>query len=212
MSASIVAGDRGAHCPRCRRARRPTPGGCRVAHRRGAIRRERVPTLLGRAVAERARTCAPSRRARSPRNARARARLRRRTSLSCGCSGRSCRHGDRLGTGEHRPRATNAEANGLTVDAAVLDWTSAHDLDSEQYDVVLAADVLYEERNAEPLLRLTRSRGRSRRSRADRRSRPATRRGVLRASPGRRLVDGRDASRRASLRGDIRLSRDRLTG
>ena len=48
----------------------------------------------------------------------------------------------------------NAEANGLTVDASVLDWKKPTGLDAESYDLVLAADVLYEERNAELLVRL----------------------------------------------------------
>ncbi|MEO5634871.1 methyltransferase domain-containing protein [Gaiella sp.] len=46
----------------------------------------------------------------------------------------------------------NAHANGLSIAAQELDWAAPVDLD--RYHVVLAADVLYEERNAEPLLRL----------------------------------------------------------
>ncbi|MBV8081064.1 MAG: methyltransferase domain-containing protein [Actinobacteria bacterium] len=45
---------------------------------------------------------------------------------------------------------TNAAANGLAVDARVRDW---RDLTppAKPYDLALAADVLYEERNVEPL-------------------------------------------------------------
>ena len=42
---------------------------------------------------------------------------------------------------------TNAAANGLAVDARVRDW---RDVDGD-YDLALAADVLYEERNVAPL-------------------------------------------------------------
>jgi len=49
--------------------------------------------------------------------------------------------------------AVNAAANGLRVACAVLDWTSQQ-LSDERFDVVVAADVLYEERNAAPLLRV----------------------------------------------------------
>ncbi len=50
--------------------------------------------------------------------------------------------------------AKNAAANGLDVDGAVLDWTSGRAPAVPPYDLLLAADVLYEERNAEPLLTL----------------------------------------------------------
>jgi predicted nicotinamide N-methyase len=50
--------------------------------------------------------------------------------------------------------AFNAAANGLTVGAAVLDWTTPKSDDRERYDLVIAADVLYEERNAAPLVSL----------------------------------------------------------
>ena len=46
---------------------------------------------------------------------------------------------------------TNAAANGLAVDAQVRDW---RELDRGDYDLALAADVLYEERNVEPLTAL----------------------------------------------------------
>jgi predicted nicotinamide N-methyase len=49
--------------------------------------------------------------------------------------------------------ATNAVANGLSVTVAVLDWSSAIS-DVGQFDLVVAADVLYEARNALPLLAL----------------------------------------------------------
>jgi predicted nicotinamide N-methyase len=48
----------------------------------------------------------------------------------------------------------NAAANGLDVTATVLDWTADRPLSEPPFDLVLAADVLYEERNAGPLLRL----------------------------------------------------------
>jgi len=49
--------------------------------------------------------------------------------------------------------ATNAAANGLEVTAAELDWSAGVEAIG-RFDLVLAADVLYEERNAEPLLTL----------------------------------------------------------
>jgi predicted nicotinamide N-methyase len=48
--------------------------------------------------------------------------------------------------------AVNAAANELEVAAAVLDWNSPQVRTAGQFDLVLAADVLYEERNALPLL------------------------------------------------------------
>jgi len=45
---------------------------------------------------------------------------------------------------------TNAAANGLAVDARVRDW---RELDGD-FDLALAADVLYEARNVEPLARV----------------------------------------------------------
>lgn len=48
--------------------------------------------------------------------------------------------------------ARNAALNGVTVRAAVVDWRDAEALVAEgPFDLVLAADVLYEARNAEPL-------------------------------------------------------------
>ena len=49
--------------------------------------------------------------------------------------------------------ARNAAANGILVETALLDW-SVGQLQLPPFDVVLAADVLYEERNAMPLLQL----------------------------------------------------------
>jgi predicted nicotinamide N-methyase len=46
---------------------------------------------------------------------------------------------------------TNAAANGLRVETLVLDWRDSAPAGGP-FDVVLAADVLYEARNAEPLL------------------------------------------------------------
>jgi predicted nicotinamide N-methyase len=45
----------------------------------------------------------------------------------------------------------NAAANGLRVETAVLDWRDGAQV-GPPFDLVLAADVLYEARNAEPLL------------------------------------------------------------
>jgi predicted nicotinamide N-methyase len=47
----------------------------------------------------------------------------------------------------------NARRNGLEVETAVLDWTQPRDI-ARRWDVVLAADVLYERRNGELLLAL----------------------------------------------------------
>ncbi len=49
--------------------------------------------------------------------------------------------------------AVNAAANGLDVTAVVLDWSIGLE-GVGRFDLVLAADVLYEPRNARPLLRL----------------------------------------------------------
>jgi predicted nicotinamide N-methyase len=48
----------------------------------------------------------------------------------------------------------NAAANELRIDAAVLDWFAPGTVPPPVFDLVLAADVLYEERNAGPLLAL----------------------------------------------------------
>jgi predicted nicotinamide N-methyase len=53
-----------------------------------------------------------------------------------------------------RQLRTNAERNRLTVDAVVADWRDPQPVAAQRFDVVLAADVLYEERNAAPLLDL----------------------------------------------------------
>jgi predicted nicotinamide N-methyase len=49
--------------------------------------------------------------------------------------------------------AVNAAANGLRVTTAVLDWSAGHP-PGGHFDLVMAADVLYEQRNAQPLLRV----------------------------------------------------------
>jgi len=48
----------------------------------------------------------------------------------------------------------NAAANGVGLAAEELDWSSERALRLHPFDLVVAADVLYEERNARPLLRL----------------------------------------------------------
>ena len=49
----------------------------------------------------------------------------------------------------------NARANAVTVETATADWTSPEGLVARApFDLVLAADVLYERRNVEPLLSL----------------------------------------------------------
>jgi predicted nicotinamide N-methyase len=48
----------------------------------------------------------------------------------------------------------NAAANGLRVETAPLDWGAARPPEPSSFDLVLAADVLYEERNAQPVLAL----------------------------------------------------------
>ena len=86
----------------------------------------------------------------------------------------------------------NAARNGLALTAEVRDWREPWD---ERFDLVLAADVLYEQRNVEPLLeRLARAcAGGARRAR-----RPSVRGGVPAArGRGRR---GRPAGRQASSR------------
>ena len=48
--------------------------------------------------------------------------------------------------------AANAAANGLRVATELVDWQAAPTLERGSFDAVLAADVLYEERNAVPLV------------------------------------------------------------
>ncbi len=48
----------------------------------------------------------------------------------------------------------NAQANAVVVETALLRWDSPGPLADRCFDYVLAADVLYEERNARPLLDL----------------------------------------------------------
>jgi predicted nicotinamide N-methyase len=50
--------------------------------------------------------------------------------------------------------ARNAEANGLRIVTALVDWRAPAPPSLSAFDVVLAADVLYEERNSVPLLGL----------------------------------------------------------
>ncbi len=49
--------------------------------------------------------------------------------------------------------ARNADANGARLRAVVAAWSDPAALASEEFDLVLAADVLYEERNVAALLR-----------------------------------------------------------
>lgn len=48
----------------------------------------------------------------------------------------------------------NAAANGLGVSVDVRDWAAAPDPDGRVFDLVIGADILYEERNRQPLLEL----------------------------------------------------------
>jgi predicted nicotinamide N-methyase len=48
--------------------------------------------------------------------------------------------------------ALNAALNAVSLGSAVLDWRSGGATDAASFDLVVAADVLYEERNAAPLL------------------------------------------------------------
>jgi predicted nicotinamide N-methyase len=48
--------------------------------------------------------------------------------------------------------AANAVANGLCIETALVDWQDGPPPGLAPYEIVLAADVLYEERNAVPLL------------------------------------------------------------
>lgn len=50
--------------------------------------------------------------------------------------------------------AVNAAANGIAVAAALLDWSAERPAGVRAFDLVVAADVLYEERNAGPLFSL----------------------------------------------------------
>ena len=73
----------------------------------------------------------------------------------------------------------NAARNGLRLDAVHADWRAF----GGRFDLALGADVLYEERNVEPLLGLL---PRARAGGAARRARPAARRRVPRAGAGAR--------------------------
>ena len=71
--------------------------------------------------------------------------------------------------------ADNAARNGARLETAVVDWTRpAALLERAPFDLVLAADVLYERRNVEPLAELL----------------PRLGGEVLLADPGRRELDG----------------------
>jgi predicted nicotinamide N-methyase len=48
----------------------------------------------------------------------------------------------------------NAERNAAVVTTTLLDWREPAELGGRRFDLVLAADVLYEERNAAPLVTL----------------------------------------------------------
>lgn len=50
--------------------------------------------------------------------------------------------------------AQNAATNGLDVETTLRSWTDSGTTSVGSFELVLAADVLYEERNAEPVLRL----------------------------------------------------------
>jgi predicted nicotinamide N-methyase len=50
--------------------------------------------------------------------------------------------------------ARNAARNGVRVQTALLAWDRPETLASRQFDIVLGADLLYEQRNAAPLLTL----------------------------------------------------------
>jgi predicted nicotinamide N-methyase len=71
--------------------------------------------------------------------------------------------------------ADNAERNGARLRTAVVDWRAPGELlEQAPFDLVLAADVLYEDRNLEPLAELL----------------PVLGGEVLLADPGRRELDG----------------------
>jgi predicted nicotinamide N-methyase len=50
--------------------------------------------------------------------------------------------------------AANAHRNGVVVRPLHVDWRAPDAIGDRRFDLVLAADVLYEERNAAPLARL----------------------------------------------------------
>src|SRR4029078_208638 len=69
------------------------------------------------------------------------------------------RSGSRVSATDWRPEAVclatrNAEANRLRIETALVDWRAPTSPNLSAFDVVLAADVLYEERNAVALLGL----------------------------------------------------------
>ena len=155
--------------------------GSRVAHRRDRLRGGRVPPVLGRALAEQPRARRARRDARSRRATRARARLRSRSSLPG--RGAPRRGGGRHRLGGRRDRAPGAERSAQPRDSHRRDRGLAraralHRLGP--FDLVLAADVLYEERNAEPILALLEASAR----RGDRRPGTPPRVGASSTPPG----------------------------
>ena len=50
--------------------------------------------------------------------------------------------------------AANARLNGAEMSVELIDWRRPHTLGGRRFDLVLAADVLYEQRNATPLAEL----------------------------------------------------------
>lgn len=72
----------------------------------------------------------------------------------------AARGGARVCASDWAPEAVaaardNARRNGVELEAVVVDWRAPHPLTARApWDLVVAADVLYEERNVEPLLDL----------------------------------------------------------
>lgn len=74
-------------------------------------------------------------------------------SLAAACGGAAVTATDWAGDAVDLLRR-NASRNGLRLRALPLRWDAEEALAGEEFDLVLAADVLYEARNAAPLLRL----------------------------------------------------------
>ena len=171
-------------------------------HRRGALRGGRVHAVLGRAVAERVALAGYVADARPRRPAGAR--------VGCGLAlpsfAAALAGADVLAT-DWAPEALdlaarNAAANGLRIETALSTGAHRRRRSCSPFDVVLAADVLYEERNAVPLLGLLDAatadggHGADRRSRAPpRRRRSSTRRRRARAAGRIERVPGERGSR-----------------
>jgi predicted nicotinamide N-methyase len=77
----------------------------------------------------------------------------------------------------------NATRNGAALEVAIVDWVRPGRIVGRTWDLVLAADVLYERRNVEPLLRLL-SRLRTREILLAEPGRPASREFLARAREG----------------------------